>query len=129
MKNNAAFVFFGFAVVIFSALIWLGYTSHRQYQEEHRAEIEAAKAEEQQKIRKTEIIIDSWADKLANNLTEDKKHFVKYQGDGPHDSWNRSVKVSYSGGFIRVEKLQVRSAGPDGEFDTSDDIIAERKRG
>lgn len=40
------------------------------------------------------------------------------------DPWGRRLKVSYSQGGV-AEVVSVRSAGPDGKFQTDDDIVAQ----
>jgi hypothetical protein len=37
-----------------------------------------------------------------------------------YDAWNRELKVT----FDRLGGVELRSAGPDGRFDTADDLVA-----
>lgn len=126
MKTNIPLVFLCFNVLIFLLLAFFGINSFHQYKEAHREEIEAAESEKQYKIQQTQQKAEEWAEELAKKV--DKKHFIKHQGDGPPDAWNKAMQVAYSGGTFLPEKLKVSSAGPDGSFGTSDDIMVEKKK-
>ena len=67
-----------------------------------------------------------WADKLDRQTTETGV-YVRHQGEQlpERDPWGVPLKVVYEQGGA-AEMIIVSSAGPDREFDTTDDIIQQR---
>ena len=83
---------------------------------------------ENPKIRKMQA--QSQVDRWANDLDQRTDESGVYQRVKPDeiqetDPWDKKLQISYSHGGV-AEIVRVRSAGPDGSFDTRDDIVAQR---
>jgi hypothetical protein len=75
---------------------------------------------------KAEAQIQRLADELDAKTTESGVYIRVKDGEIKEtDPWGTPVKVSYSQGGV-AEMIEVRSAGPDREFHTSDDLGAQR---
>jgi hypothetical protein len=75
---------------------------------------------------KAEAQIQRLADDLDSKTTETGVYIRVKDGEIKEtDPWGTPVKVSYSQGGV-AEMIEVRSAGPDREFHTSDDLAAQR---
>jgi hypothetical protein len=86
-----------------------------------------ARAEQREQERREALAqCRRWADKLGGQTT-DAGVFVRWQGkELPEtDPWGQGLTVSYRQGGL-AESLTVRSAGPDGEPYTDDDITETR---
>ena len=70
--------------------------------------------------------VTRWADRLDRETTETGV-YIRHQGEQlpERDPWGVPLKVAYSQGGV-AEIVVVSSAGPDGEFDTQDDVIEQR---
>ena len=81
----------------------------------HRERVELARA-----------ACNRWADDLDARVGKDGK-YVRWDGPSPAepDPWGTPLRVHYFQG-ITGESLRVHSAGPDGVFDTSDDVTTSR---
>src|SRR5439155_16970122 len=63
------------------------------------------------------------ADELAKDTDSDGRFVRKAEGPLPEtDAWGRPFRLSYKTGTLS-ETLEVRSAGPDGEWETRDDVV------
>ena len=66
------------------------------------------------------------ADEFAKETDADGR-FVCQSGPLPElDVWGNSFRLAYEPGHL-TDGLEVRSAGPDGEWDTRDDVVAARE--
>ena len=75
---------------------------------------------------KAEAQIQRLADDLDAKTTETGVYFRVKEGEvKEHDPWGTLIKVSYSQGGV-AEMIEVRSAGPDREFHTTDDLATQR---
>jgi len=66
--------------------------------------------------------------RLADDLdarTTDTGIYIREDDVRETDPWGKRIKVTYSQGGV-AEMIEVRSAGPDGEFHTTDDLVAQR---
>lgn len=82
--------------------------------------------EKQEKIEETYALVKEWLEKLDGQTT-DTGVYERWEGEElpAVDNWGKKLRVTYSqGGFMEI--LAVRSAGPDGQFHTNDDISGER---
>ena len=70
-------------------------------------------------------MVNSKADELSKLIGPDGG-FVRLDRMITNDPWNHPLAVVYSVTAEGVEELEVRSAGADGEFKTSDDIATQR---
>lgn len=98
---------------------WWWYADHQQRVAEAERKKRAAQVEQ------ARLDVDRWADQLDQRLDE-KDRYIAPEPPLPVDSWGRSLAVAY-GDEPWGESLTARSAGPDGQFDTEDDIVAWRK--
>jgi hypothetical protein len=65
-------------------------------------------------------------DELAKNTDADGRFVRKPEGQLPEtDVWGRSFRLAYQPGNFS-DGLEVRSAGPDGEWNTRDDVVVTR---
>ncbi|KKL09679.1 hypothetical protein LCGC14_2563440, partial [marine sediment metagenome] len=69
--------------------------------------------------------LNAKADELSK-LVDSSGAYIRVDGLVSRDPWNNPLGVAYSRSVRGVEKLVVRSAGPDGLFSTDDDIATER---
>lgn len=78
------------------------------------------------KVETARTQVTRWADRLDRQTTETGV-YVRHQGEQlpERDPWGLPLKVVYEQGGV-AEVIVVSSAGPDGEFDTEDDIIQQR---
>ena len=84
---------------------------------EKAARLEAGRAE-------TSEIATRLIDELAKTVDADGRFIRRPDGALPEtDAWGRPFRLSYRSGTIS-ETLEVRSAGPDGEYQTRDDVVA-----
>jgi hypothetical protein len=75
---------------------------------------------------KAEAQIQRLADALDAKTTETGVYIRVKDGEiKENDPWGTRIKVSYSQGGV-AEMIEVRSAGPDREFHTIDDLAAQR---
>ncbi len=114
---------FFLGLVVFGGLGWFGWNAYVQQNAERWAELERQKQEANRQV-------ESFADQLHGD--RDGKNNYKYHhfhGEVPIDPWGNALRITYqSTGIIRTgERVIVVSAGPDGVFDTRDDIKTERK--
>lgn len=66
------------------------------------------------------------ADAFAKDTDPDGRYVRKPEGPLPEtDAWGRPFRLAYTPGRLS-DGLEVRSAGPDGEWDTADDVVAPR---
>ena len=76
-------------------------------------------------IEKAEGQVRRIAAELDQKTTETGVYVRVKEGEVKEsDPWGKRVEVSYSQGGL-AEVVRVRSAGPDREFDTKDDVVAE----
>ena len=76
-------------------------------------------------IEKAEAQVRRIAAELDKRTTETGVYVRVKEGEVKEgDPWGKRVEVSYSQGGV-AEVVRVRSAGPDREFDTKDDVVAE----
>jgi hypothetical protein len=84
---------------------------------EKAARLEAGRAE-------TSETATRLADEIAKEVDTDGRFIRKPEGAlAEADAWGRPLRLMYKSGTIS-ETLEVRSAGPDGEFETRDDVVA-----
>jgi hypothetical protein len=90
---------------------------------EERRERERAEAEVRQQAT---ALCHRWADQLDRKTTG-AGVYVRWEGDRlpDKDPWGNDLRVAYSQGGV-AETLEVRSHGPDGVPNTTDDIVAHR---
>jgi hypothetical protein len=75
---------------------------------------------------KAEAQIQRLADALDAKTTETGVYIRVKDGEiKDNDPWGTHIKVSYSQGGV-AEMIEVRSAGPDREFHTNDDLATQR---
>lgn len=81
---------------------------------------------EREKEERARAACNRWADELDARLGKDGS-YLRWDGPPPADPdpWGNPLRVHYFPG-ITGESLRVHSAGPDGVFDTRDDIKASR---
>jgi hypothetical protein len=66
------------------------------------------------------------ADELAKDTDSDGRFLRKPEGPLPEtDAWGRPLRLTYKPGVLS-DGLEVRSAGPDGEWNTWDDVVGTR---
>jgi hypothetical protein len=66
------------------------------------------------------------ADECAKDTDSDGRFVRKPDGPQPEtDVWGRPLRLTYKPGVLS-DGLEVRSAGPDGEWNTWDDVVATR---
>lgn len=106
-------------VVVLLALLVAGVLVYdRQRREAARREAD---------IAATTASANALADALAKDTDSDGRFVRKPDGDRPEtDAWGRAFRLSYKPHTLSDE-LEVRSAGPDGIWDTRDDIKAVRE--
>jgi hypothetical protein len=76
-------------------------------------------------IEKAEAQVRRIAAELDKRTTETGVYVRVKEGEVKEgDPWGKRVEISYSQGGI-AEVVRVRSAGPDREFNTKDDVVAE----
>ena len=76
-------------------------------------------------VEKAEAQVRRIAADLDKRTTETGVYVrVKEDEIKENDPWNTQVQVSYSQGGV-AEVVSVRSAGPDGQFHTNDDVVAQ----
>ena len=76
-------------------------------------------------IEKAEAQVERIAEELDKRTTEAGVYVRVKDGEvNEKDPWGTPIKVSYSQGGV-AEVLSVRSAGPDHEFNTDDDLVAQ----
>lgn len=77
-------------------------------------------------IDKTQSQVERIVDGLDKRTTETGVYIrAKEREVREPDAWGRQFKIDYAQGGVE-ETVSVRSAGPDGEFFTNDDIVAQR---
>jgi hypothetical protein len=75
---------------------------------------------------KADTQVQRLADDLDAKTTETGVYVRAKEGEIKEtDPWGTRIKVSYSQGGV-AEMIEVRSAGPDREHHTSDDLVAQR---
>ena len=75
--------------------------------------------------KKTEAVVTSVANSLANSIAENGK--FKRQGEfNEIDAWGRNLILDYSESDL-TETLMVRSPGIDGKLHTLDDVVESRR--
>jgi len=86
----------------------------------------SAGCQPQADLEETRALTRRWADELDSQTTESGV-YIRHQGDQLPDAdpWNNKLRVQYSQGGVN-EIVKVTSAGPDGKFDTDDDIVEQR---
>lgn len=66
------------------------------------------------------------ADEFAKDTDSDGRYVRKPEGALPEtDAWGRQFRLAYKPGRLS-DGLEVRSAGPDGEWSTRDDVVVPR---
>lgn len=75
---------------------------------------------------RAEALVKNWTEKLDGQTTP-LGGYIRHNGPTQADPWGNDLQVNYSKGGI-VEKLSVRSLGPDGQAFTKDDIVEERTK-
>lgn len=91
----------------------------KQQDDEKRAREEAAK-----KLRDGDALVHSFAERTAQN-TDPSGGFKRHEGLTEVDPWGTALKVDYKQDGTS-EIMTVRSAGPDTQFDTQDDLTRTR---
>lgn len=78
------------------------------------------------KVETARTQVTRWADRLDRETTETGV-YIRHPGEQlpERDPWGLPLKVAYEQGGV-AEMIVVSSAGPDGEFDTQDDVIQQR---
>ncbi len=75
-------------------------------------------------IEQAEAQVARIVEDLDGRTTETGVYIRVEEGElGERDPWGTEISVGYSQGGV-AETVTVRSAGPDGEFQTDDDIVA-----
>ncbi len=79
-------------------------------------------------VQRTKVTLKNIADEL-DTLVSDEGRYVRVHQSPGVDAWGRDLKVSYlsEGCKALVETLEVRSAGPNGEFGDRDDLVVRRR--
>lgn len=75
------------------------------------------------RLRDGDALVQSFTDQI--NQPDSNGGFKRYEGLTETDPWGIRLKVDYKQDGIN-EIMTVRSAGPDAEFDTKDDLIRTR---
>lgn len=70
-----------------------------------------------------DALVQKWADKLQPSPGA---KIVRHEGLTEVDPWGKHVRLTYTEAQ-GMDKLNVRSAGPDGKFDTPDDLVRDRQ--
>jgi hypothetical protein len=85
---------------------------------------EEEKAQRNDQIKQTDVIVQEWTDRLADLKYKDES-YIQHEGITEEDAWGNFLKVQYQDG-PKTQVLIVSSSGADGKFDTSDDIVRQR---
>ena len=98
----------------------------KQKEEEKRQKelqaIEEKKLKEQQ-LKDGDALVHKWAEQLATNANDG---FPRQEGLIELDPWGNPLRIDYRQEWFS-EIAVVRSAGPDGKYDTVDDLTRTRK--
>jgi hypothetical protein len=86
-------------------------------------EIAAQKELEQKKLKDGDVMVSRWADNVES--TASNSGFKHNEGLTETDPWGQQIKIEYKQDWTK-EVATVRSAGPDGVFHTSDDLVRVR---
>lgn len=86
-------------------------------------EVAAQKEREQQQLKDADALVSKWADKVAADATDGG--FKKAEGLTEIDPWGQPIKVTYQQEWFK-EIATIRCAGPDGRYDTTDDLTRTR---
>lgn len=79
-----------------------------------------------QQLKDADVLVSKWADKTQGSNTFGNGFSEHVEGLTDFDPWGKPIRVEYrQDGFSEV--AMIKSAGPDGTFDTLDDISRSRK--
>ncbi len=88
-------------------------------------ESQEAKQERLLKQEQGDKLVAEFSEKLERQ-TQSSGGYVHHEGLTPDDPWGNRLQVTYSQRWSK-EVLTVRSAGPDGRFETDDDLVRIRE--
>jgi hypothetical protein len=95
--------------------------------EAERRERERIEAENRRKaLEQADALVVQWADRLAA-AKQANGAFSRHEGLSDDDPWGKQLRIHYSDAEDQdSQTLEVRSAGPNGEFDDDDDLVRTR---
>lgn len=93
----------------------------RVQQELQAQQLKAQQEFEIQQLKDGDSLVAIWADKIQESATKDGFGFERIEGLTEADPWGQQIKVSYRQEWFK-EIATIQSAGPDGAFDTTDDL-------
>lgn len=94
----------------------------KELEEQKKKELEEKKLKEQQ-LKDADALVHSTAESLAAKADGG---FPRHEGLTELDPWGNQLKIDYRQEWFE-EIMVVRSAGPDGKFNTADDLTRTRK--
>ncbi len=100
--------------------------AEQEAKEAERLRLEAERAKKAQDLKDADALVAKYADQLQHNATSDG--FPRAEGVVDLDPWGNPLQFDYKQEWF-TEYVTVRSAGPDGNFGTVDDLIRTRKTG
>lgn len=86
------------------------------------AQTQEQKEETARKIKEADQLVQKWADSVEPSSSGG---FIHREGITEMDPWGNFIKLSYQQDWFN-EIATIRSAGPDGKFNTADDLMRER---
>jgi len=95
--------------------------------EAERRERERVAAEDRRReLEQADALVERWAERLAAAKTQTSA-FIPHQGLTEDDPWGGRIQIEYSvGPDPDSQTLEVRSAGPNGQFNDEDDLVRTR---
>lgn len=90
---------------------------------EDKEEERRAREDAQKRLREADVLVHNFTERIAQ--PDSSGGFKHYEGLTEADPWGNNLKVDYKQDGIS-ETITVRSAGPDSNFDTQDDLVRTR---
>jgi len=96
-----------------------------QQQELHAQQLKAKQELQAQQLKDGDALVAKWADKIQETATKDSFGYERMEGLTEADPWGQQIKVNYRQEWFK-EIATIQSAGPDGVFGNTDDLIRTR---
>ncbi len=110
-------------LMVLGGLIFMVIMGLAMFFDYQKAELKSGKST--QKVLAATQLVNAKADELSK-LVDSGGGYIQLGRMTSTDPWNNPLGVAYSRTKQGVEELEVRSAGPDGTFETDDDIATQR---
>jgi len=81
------------------------------------------KKQKEQQLKEADSLVQKWADQLSVSAGNG---FSRQEGLLELDPWGNSLRIDYRQEWFE-EVMVVRSSGPDGKYDTVDDLVRTRR--